>query len=135
LGKQKTNNMEKTIKEWFNELPQGYRERALKNAYHSVINRYDSTMAEAICYAFSWRVTPEGYDFWSAVHDHYAKGTPLPRLPQSPNPLKSNQQIFDDVANNLIAEYDPAGFRKKFKTLHKAIMISMETAAKQHKNA
>jgi hypothetical protein len=127
--------MSKTVKEWLMELPDGYRERALKNTPKGMLDAKRPTMSEAIHGAFIWLSTRENYDFWSAVHDHYAYDTPLPPLPQSPNPLKSNEQIFDDVANNVMAEYDPAGFRKKFKTLHKAIMISMETAAKQHKNA
>jgi len=77
--------MEKTVNEWFNELPDGYRGRALNNAHYSLINTYDSTMAEAICRAFSWSGTPEGHDFWSDVKDHYAKGTPLPPLPEHAN--------------------------------------------------
>ena len=81
FGMSKMSNMEKTTKEWFEEMPNEYRGRALNNAHYSLINTYDSTMAEVICRAFSWRETPEGYDFWSDVHDHYEKGTPLPPLP------------------------------------------------------
>ena len=129
--------MSKTIKEWLMELPEGYRERALANMGEHCEVAVCKSMKEAINGAFGWDESQEGPDFWVKVHYHYAYGgTPLPPIPgQSPKPLKSNEQIFDEVANNVMAEYDPSGFRKKFKTLHKAIMIAMEKAAKQHKNA
>lgn len=126
--------MEKTIQEWLMELPDGYRERALANMDEGKRHTIVENMEDAIWEGLGWGRTPEGYDFWCGVYSHYAIGTPLPPLPQSPNPLKSNEQIFDEVANNVMAEYDPAGFRKKFKTLHKAIMIAMEKAVEQHKN-
>ncbi len=75
--------MSKTIKEWFNELPEGYRERAIKNTQESRMNTHEPTMVEVIYRSFRWSGTPEGHAFWSAVKDHYAKGTPLPPLPNS----------------------------------------------------
>ena len=134
LVKQKTKNMEKTIKEWLEELPEGYRERALNNLRKVAINWHEPTMVGAITGAFLWVESPEGLDFWADVKNHYATGTPLPPLPQKTKPLKSNEQIFDEVAASVMAEYSPSGFRKKFKTLHKAIIIAMEKAVEQHKN-
>jgi hypothetical protein len=127
--------MEKTIEEWLEQLPDGYRERALANMYEEKRYKIVENMQDAIWEGLGWGRTPEGYDFWRGVYSHYFAGTPLPPLPgQSPKPLKSNEQIFDEVANNVMAEYDPSGFRKKFKTLHKAIIIAMEKAVGQHKN-
>ena len=127
--------MEKTVKEWLMELPDGYRERALANTIEGIFKMCDASMAEALYSSFMWGGTPEGLDFWADVKNHYATGTPLPPLPQSPKPLKSNEQIFDEVAASVMAEYSPSGFRKKFKTLHKAIIMAMEKAVEQHKNA
>jgi hypothetical protein len=83
LGKQKTKDMSKTIKEWFNELPEGYRERAIKNTQESRMNNIWPTMSEAIYGAFNWSLAPERFNFWICVHDHYEKGTPLPPMPNS----------------------------------------------------
>ena len=126
--------MSKTTKEWFNQLPDGYRERALANMDEHSKSVVHKSMGDAISCAFTWDESQEGAAFWMDVRYHYDYGTPLPPLPQKTKPLKSNEQIFDDVANNVMAEYDPSGFRKKFKTLHKAIIIAMEKAVEQHKN-
>lgn len=72
---------EKTIREWLEELPDGYRERALKNYdpnYHdgSPIN----DLAGAIAWAFCWGDSPERHEFWCAVYD-WANGE-LPPLPE-----------------------------------------------------
>jgi hypothetical protein len=88
------------------------------------------SMEDAIHRAFTWDESQEGDVFWVEVFNHYAFGKPLPSLPQ-----KSNEQIFDEVAASVMAEYSPSGFRKKFKTLHKTIVIAMEKAVEQHKNA
>jgi len=77
--------MEKTIKEWLMELPDGYRERALENANkYLAVNTCDVTevsLLRTINCAFVWKETHEGHRFWKRVKDHYAKGTPLPPLP------------------------------------------------------
>lgn len=80
LTNPKNLKMGKTIKQWLEELPQGYRERALKNFKgRSSINIYP-TMASALCAAFIWSSTEEKHDFWLAVHSHYLYGYPLPEL-------------------------------------------------------
>lgn len=77
----------KTIPEWLNELPDGYRERALVNHMEyfkdtKATQKYDS-MDSALTDAFVWSNTAEGNKFWESVYDHYDEGTPLPPLPQN----------------------------------------------------
>ena len=74
--------MKKTIKEWLQELPAGYRERALKNLECDSPNEIVDTMAAAIDTAFSWHHSKEGAGFWWDVHNHYTKGETLPELPK-----------------------------------------------------
>ena len=69
---------EKTIEEWLETLPGGYRERALKNYYGLPV----SHLSTAILEAFTWRDTPEGYEFWSAVDDWAFGEGELPPLPE-----------------------------------------------------
>ena len=77
--------MEQTVKQWLMELPEPYRAKALQNMNTSgsariadVMRR--NSMSSALIIAFMWAVSPEGSEFWTAVSDHYAKGTPLPRI-------------------------------------------------------
>lgn len=87
--------MSKTVKEWLQELPAGYRQMALKNlelqdAQNKRATRVCQTMHSAIDWAFTWEYTTEWKQHkfkWSTVHAHYYeihKGTtprPLPKLP------------------------------------------------------
>jgi hypothetical protein len=73
--------MEKTIKEWLEQLPDGYRERALENAEYNLLELHRKTMATSIAAGFAWDDTPEGHSFWADVQKHYFAGTPLPPLP------------------------------------------------------
>jgi len=73
---------EKTILEWLEVLPDGYRERALRNFdpnFHNGSPINDTS--DAIVEAFSWENTPEGLDFWNDVctwADGYGELPPLP---------------------------------------------------------
>src|SRR5690554_5900850 len=71
---------EKTIREWLEELPDGYRELALKNHDGLIV----SNLSTAIMEAFHWRRTPEGegHKFWEAVHVWSQGAGELPPLPQ-----------------------------------------------------
>ena len=73
---------EKTIREWLETLPDGYRERALKN-YDPKFSD-DEGLAGAIAIAFIWDETPdcEGYEFWNAVYEWALGEGELPPLPQ-----------------------------------------------------
>jgi|SRR5690625_289687 len=66
---EKTMTKEKTILEWLEELPDGYRELALKNYdpefCDTGINIFD--LADAVMWGFSWSASPEGFEFWKAV--------------------------------------------------------------------
>lgn len=63
--------MTKPIKEWLQELPGGYRERALKNfnPEHAEMMRPPRSLCDALLYSFDWQDSPEGYNFWSNAYD------------------------------------------------------------------
>jgi hypothetical protein len=99
--------MRKTIKEWFNELPEGYRERAIKNTHEGRMNTHEPTMVEVIYRSFRWSGTPEGHTFWREVKDHYAKGTLLPPLPnQTGHQVLMSTINKDNLLIRLIRESD-----------------------------
>lgn len=66
------------IKEYLNQLPDGYRELALAN--HEKLgprsNGTPESIRDAIDFGFAWEDTPEGRIFWSDVY--YCKLPPLP---------------------------------------------------------
>jgi len=75
----------KTIREWIEELPKGYRELALENKryafYHIDWEQKEETMVDAINNAFYWKSTNEGRKFWAKVTSFYRTGERLPPLP------------------------------------------------------
>ena len=75
------------VTDWFKKLPDGYRERALFN--YQNFTKFDfncNDMATAI-FAFAWKETPEGHDFWLSVWRHYDA-----TLPQLPNIKDNNDE-------------------------------------------
>lgn len=62
----------KTVREWFEELPDGIREKAIFNGDNDEPNTMDSTeykLSLAISGGFVWSRTPEGGEFWLDVVD------------------------------------------------------------------
>lgn len=59
----------KLIREWLQQLPEPYREKALAN-FALEKERQDSTassIALALAGAFSWGMTVEGYEYWAEL--------------------------------------------------------------------
>ena len=61
----------KKVKEWLNELPEEYREKAIGyldagEFYNGDISAHN--LKEAICIAFIWTLTAEGYWYWDNVY-------------------------------------------------------------------
>jgi hypothetical protein len=71
----------KTIREWFNELPDGYKELALKNCRTTMLDTVQKDMISALARGFVWVKSDEGYEFWQEVYEHYFLQSPLPPLP------------------------------------------------------
>jgi len=76
-------NKEKTIVEWLEELPDGYRELAIKNYdpnYNGGLPVSD--LSDAIFDAFPWRDSPEERKFWLTVWWWARDYGELPPLPE-----------------------------------------------------
>lgn len=84
--------MKKTAREWFAELPQPTREKALANASEEISEKFKS-LAEAILYGFNWEKSQEGPSFWYDVYFQYYKGAPVsPNTPTGkplPTPIET----------------------------------------------
>lgn len=102
--------MKKTTLEWYQELPDGYRERAIKNCEEPDMKQ--DSQADAVGMK-ARGVTPEGACFWDAVHDHYNYGNPLPPLPTDQTITTSPSEHDGDVfALEITTEGDFALFKR-----------------------
>lgn len=57
---------EKTIREWFEELPEPQRSQAIDNA-HVYLDWSTYSLSNAIAISFSWQDSPQGYKYWEDV--------------------------------------------------------------------
>lgn len=82
----------KTVKDWLEELPDGYRERALVNLPAHNADKIVDSMHTAIRKLKYWSETKEGYTWWQCVEEHYRKETHMkywqPALPLLPMPTR-----------------------------------------------
>lgn len=80
--------LSRTIPEWLDTLPDGYRERAIKNYDPEFADGAEiEDMEDALIYGFYWQKSPEGHLFWSLVLEHYPHKSPLPPLPEEEREL------------------------------------------------
>jgi hypothetical protein len=61
----------KPIITWLRDLPEGYSQRAIKNASEVVKYEPADSLPEAILSMADWNATHEGYKFWDNVTAHY----------------------------------------------------------------
>lgn len=60
--------MEKTIREWLEELPEPYRTQALENTSKTNLQIFVSNIKTAIQFAFIWSDSDQGHNYWSDLH-------------------------------------------------------------------
>lgn len=116
----------KTNKEWLSELPDGYRELALANydncdVYQCTDEDTAPTMAGALCNSFQWKDSPEGREFWDAVHCYYRDSSRFgaPPLPESRIP---NAEHVADLRSSDSAEFDDETYEEfEERKLHERI--------------
>lgn len=60
--------MKKTIREWYNKLPQQIKKEAIKNTPKKELKLKASCLSDAIQGGFVWTDTKQGYKFWDSVY-------------------------------------------------------------------
>jgi hypothetical protein len=69
--------VEKTIKEWLEDLPEPYRSEALANfddyveIYPTKLREKELSTKHAIINAFNWEGSTEGGEYWRKVYARY----------------------------------------------------------------
>ena len=106
----------KTIAEWFLELPEGVKQKALSNLNQEVKDLKVTSLRTALARGFSWNDSPEGLLYWESVGVN--SGAPLPTTFESlassicqwaqerdiNNPAKQLLKVFEE-AGELSAAY------------------------------
>jgi hypothetical protein len=73
------------VKYFLNQLPSGYKERALAQVDESFVEVEPDNIGGAISFFKDWSETNEGTQFWMLVWNHYENPTDFPTLPPLPN--------------------------------------------------
>ena len=96
----------KTVKEWLQELPDGYRERALANLQTDSGGLLVDAQHRAVRKLRFWSETKEGYKFWSSVVSYLmGESSDLPPLPQPTRRERIEKRIEEVMTeNNLTVE-------------------------------
>jgi hypothetical protein len=58
----------KTTREWYNELPNDIKIKALANTEWTTIYSGAPKLSEALLTAFVWNDTPEGMEYWLKIY-------------------------------------------------------------------
>jgi hypothetical protein len=91
----------KTTEEWFNQLNEAYKDKALKNMTDAKAEHY--SLAGAISNGFVWSDTPEGKDYWNGVFREVMYGEKF--------------EPKDSVIESSIIEFKNLSKKKKSKNL------------------
>ena len=68
----------KTVKEWFETLPQPIRSKALNNLDPESADERTKTLYDALVVGFTWSRTPEGNTHWSKIAVRLYEGQQVP---------------------------------------------------------
>lgn len=59
----------KTVRQWFEELPEPYRTQALANTEEEMLDIDDDSVAGSLLGAFRWDSSLEGHEYWQDISD------------------------------------------------------------------
>lgn len=62
-------NTTKTIREWFQALPEPYASQAIANSFEGNLNATVESLLIALSCGFKYRRSPQGFDYWKNFQD------------------------------------------------------------------
>jgi len=100
----------KTIAEWFLELPEGVKQKALSNLNQEVKDLKVTSLRTALARGFLWKDAPEGLLYWESVGVN--SGAPLPttfELLASSICQWAQERDINNPAKQLLKVFEEAG--------------------------
>jgi hypothetical protein len=127
----------KTVKQWLETLPDGYRERALANCERGNADYCAASLSSAIRSSFDWQESQEKHDFWKSISDWAINPNknPLPLLPEA-KPTREELERENAQLKAELAE-ENRKLRKKLEVAEQALIDFKEdwsSRVKQAKN-
>ena len=62
-------DMTKTIREWFDELPEPQRSQAIENCDVEDLDLLVDSLLNACLGAFNWKKSPQGHGYWDSIYE------------------------------------------------------------------
>lgn len=59
----------KTIREWFDQLPDGIRDKAILNSTYLKMSNKEESLEDALLGGFVWDESPEGFHYWNNLYE------------------------------------------------------------------
>jgi hypothetical protein len=69
-----TDDKGKTVRQWFETLPEPYRSNAIRNSMRIILDSIEPTISDAICCSFDWEKSIQGFDYWDFVYQKIKAG-------------------------------------------------------------
>jgi hypothetical protein len=95
-------HVEKTIREWLEELPEPYRSQALANRSERTDPVKADTQADAVGMAFDWGSSPEGGKYWSWLCGRLRAGEPI----DLPTLVRTYLTVKDEMREAILGRDD-----------------------------
>lgn len=94
----------KTIREWFEELPEG--DNAIRNSLSNDLESMESRMSDALINGFSWPRSTEGAEYWLKIYKRELRKErhDSPSF-SSPSPHRLFEQIAEYVDKHDLKTY------------------------------
>lgn len=132
IGKRKNRQM--TQREWLNQLPSDYRERAIRASLPYDLDVQRSGLADSII-AIRWSQSPEGEDFWMSMYSWVVRGIsiPPPRIPNGapietfPQTMKTVREWLSELPepyNQLALAADPRNWNNLTRNMCEGVVES-----------
>lgn len=92
--------MQKTVREWLEELPEPYRSQALENIANPDCQPDPDFKCEqdtSVSAAFVWGRTPQGHHYWGKASEHFQYGGDMPTpIPPTPTERQTAEALLKE---------------------------------------
>jgi hypothetical protein len=93
----------KTTREWYNELPNDIKIKALANTEWTTIDSNDASLSQALLTAFVWTDTPEGMEYWLKIYTDVVLNERKQEEPHTDDVKVNKIELASRIAHELLS--------------------------------